>query len=181
MNVLDEIVAGVLEDLAVREAALPLDKLKEIARSRPAARDAVSALRGDGSVTVIAECKRRSPSKGALADVPDPAVNEDLPGIPEVGAPKDLGIPARHVPERATAVEHDEAIPQQFRRRFGQFAPRRDVDRLAHPVRRDRKRGAQRHRRGDSRDRAKLEFLARLADLLEHPKRRVVQRGVSPH
>ncbi|MGO1582373.1 MAG: indole-3-glycerol phosphate synthase TrpC [Actinomycetaceae bacterium] len=74
MNVLEEIVAGVREDLARREAELPLDAVKEIAGRRPAALDAVSALWGDGSVTVIAECKRKSPSKGALADVPDPAV-----------------------------------------------------------------------------------------------------------
>ncbi|MGC5628049.1 indole-3-glycerol phosphate synthase TrpC [Georgenia sp. Z1344] len=74
MNVLDDIVAGVREDLARREAELPLDAVKEIAARRPAALDAVTALRGDGSVTIIAECKRRSPSKGSLADVPDPAV-----------------------------------------------------------------------------------------------------------
>lgn len=70
---LEDIVAGVREDLAEREAALPLDRLKEIALARPQALSVTDALRSDG-VSIIAECKRRSPSKGDLADVPDPAV-----------------------------------------------------------------------------------------------------------
>ncbi|MGY1746171.1 indole-3-glycerol phosphate synthase TrpC [Blastococcus sp. SYSU D00695] len=73
MNVLDEIVAGVREDLAAREAATPLAEVMAAARDAHPALDAQAALRAPG-VGVIAEVKRSSPSKGALADIPDPAV-----------------------------------------------------------------------------------------------------------
>jgi len=72
MNVLDEIVAGVREDLAVREAQLPLADVKAAALDARPALDALAALRAPG-VGVIAEVKRRSPSKGDLAAIPDPA------------------------------------------------------------------------------------------------------------
>jgi indole-3-glycerol phosphate synthase len=72
VNVLDEIVAGVREDLAVREARRPLDEVKAAALDARPALDALAALRAPG-VGVIAEVKRRSPSKGDLAAIPDPA------------------------------------------------------------------------------------------------------------
>ncbi|GAC1322222.1 MAG: indole-3-glycerol phosphate synthase TrpC [Mycobacteriales bacterium] len=72
MSVLDDIVAGVREDLAVREAARPLAEVRARARAQAPARDAVAALRAPG-VAVIAEVKRHSPSKGALAPIADPA------------------------------------------------------------------------------------------------------------
>ena len=72
MNVLDEIVAGVREDLAAREASTPLADLKAAAQDARPALDALAALRAPG-VGVIAEVKRRSPSKGDLAAIPDPA------------------------------------------------------------------------------------------------------------
>ncbi len=71
-NVLDEILAGVRADLAERQAQTPLDELKAKALAQPSAQDGVRALRGDG-VAVIAEVKRSSPSKGALAAIADPA------------------------------------------------------------------------------------------------------------
>ncbi|MEE6280835.1 indole-3-glycerol phosphate synthase TrpC [Georgenia sunbinii] len=74
MTVLEEIIAGVREDLAVREAAVPLDAVKEKAQRVPGALDAVASLRGGpDAVTIIAEVKRSSPSKGALAAIADPA------------------------------------------------------------------------------------------------------------
>ncbi|RBY88362.1 indole-3-glycerol phosphate synthase TrpC [Blastococcus sp. TF02A-26] len=73
MNVLDEIVAGVREELAAREAATPLAEVMAAARDTRPALDAQAALRAPG-VGVIAEVKRQSPSKGALAEIPDPAV-----------------------------------------------------------------------------------------------------------
>jgi indole-3-glycerol phosphate synthase len=73
MTVLDDIVAGVREDLAVREAATPLAAVKELAAKRPSAIDCVGRLRVADAVTVIAEVKRSSPSKGSLAAITDPA------------------------------------------------------------------------------------------------------------
>ena len=72
MSVLDEIIAGVLEDLAERQSRVSLDELKQQAARAPLAKDGVAALRGDG-VRVICEVKRSSPSKGALAAIADPA------------------------------------------------------------------------------------------------------------
>lgn len=69
---LDEILDGVRADLAQRQEALPLDRLKEQAGSVPTPQDAEAALRRPG-VHVIAEVKRASPSKGPLASITDPA------------------------------------------------------------------------------------------------------------
>lgn len=72
MSVLDDIVAGVRTDLDRRMIETPIDDLKERAARVPPCRDAVAALHVDG-VSVIAEVKRASPSKGTLAAIPDPA------------------------------------------------------------------------------------------------------------
>ena len=72
MSVLDDIVAGVREDLAERERHTPLDRLRDLANLRPAPRDPMPAFRASG-VSVIAEVKRQSPSKGHLAEIGDPA------------------------------------------------------------------------------------------------------------
>ena len=72
MSVLDEILDGVRADLEARQQDVPLDQLKERTRRVPPALDVAAALRGD-DVAVIAEVKRSSPSKGALAAIADPA------------------------------------------------------------------------------------------------------------
>jgi indole-3-glycerol phosphate synthase len=72
VSVLDEIVDGVRADLAERQQAVTLDALKEMAANAPSPLDAIGALRSQG-VSVIAEVKRCSPSKGALAAIADPA------------------------------------------------------------------------------------------------------------
>jgi indole-3-glycerol phosphate synthase len=72
VSVLDEILDGVRADLADRQSQVPLEQLKEKARRAAPALDVMSALRGD-DVAVIAEVKRSSPSKGALAAIADPA------------------------------------------------------------------------------------------------------------
>jgi indole-3-glycerol phosphate synthase len=72
VNVLDDILDGVRADLAVRQASVSLDELKARAAKQPDAKDAAAMLRRPG-VHVIAEVKRSSPSKGALAAIADPA------------------------------------------------------------------------------------------------------------
>ncbi|MFC5728471.1 MULTISPECIES: indole-3-glycerol phosphate synthase TrpC [Nocardioides] len=71
-TVLDGIVAGVLEDLAARQTRLSESDLRAALADVPPARDPMPHFRGPGS-SVIAEVKRKSPSKGDLADIPDPA------------------------------------------------------------------------------------------------------------
>ena len=72
MTVLDDIIAGVRIDLERRRELVPLDDLKVRCESVPPAKDARAVLAGDG-VSVIAEVKRKSPSKGELATIGDPA------------------------------------------------------------------------------------------------------------
>jgi indole-3-glycerol phosphate synthase len=72
MSVLAEIIVGVREDLARRQSAVPEADLRAALVDVPPARDPMPAFRS-AEMSVIAEVKRRSPSKGDLADIPDPA------------------------------------------------------------------------------------------------------------
>ena len=69
MSVLDSIIEGVREDLAARR--LPLSQLHEQLSQAPKVVDAHSRLLAE-PMTVIAEVKRSSPSKGTLAAISDP-------------------------------------------------------------------------------------------------------------
>ncbi|WP_211228473.1 indole-3-glycerol phosphate synthase TrpC [Glycomyces tenuis] len=73
MNVLEQIITEVRADLERRQRETPIEAVREAAERAPAPLDGYAALNG-GGVSVIAEVKRASPSKGALADIPDPAV-----------------------------------------------------------------------------------------------------------
>ena len=64
-NVLDEIIAGVREDVETRQRLVPIEEIKKLAAAAAAPHDAYAALRQPG-VGVIAEVKRSSPSKGTL-------------------------------------------------------------------------------------------------------------------
>lgn len=88
MSVLDDILVGVRADLADREAAVPLHRLKDRARQVPPALDAAAVIAGPG-VSVIAEVKRRSPSKGVLAAIADPAA---LAGDYEAGGASVMSV-----------------------------------------------------------------------------------------
>lgn len=68
MNVLDSIIEGVREDLAARR--MPLSQLLELMEQ---AAKPISPKFPLNEMSVIAEVKRKSPSKGELAEIPEPA------------------------------------------------------------------------------------------------------------
>jgi indole-3-glycerol phosphate synthase len=72
MSILDEIIVGVREDLARRQELVSLDELKQAASRCDPALDPMPGYRAPG-VSVIAEVKRSSPSRGELAAIADPA------------------------------------------------------------------------------------------------------------
>jgi len=72
VSVLDDILVDVRADLVARQRAVPLEQLKDAAGKVASPREVIGVLRGQG-VAVIAEVKRASPSKGALAAIADPA------------------------------------------------------------------------------------------------------------
>ena len=72
MSVLDDIVAGVRLDLDRRRAETPAADLRAALADVDPPRDPMPHFRSPGS-SVIAEVKRSSPSKGALAAIKDPA------------------------------------------------------------------------------------------------------------
>lgn len=70
---LSELTANAVADSLVRREARPLAEVEAAALARPAALDALKALRPSSRVKVIAEIKRSSPSRGSLAAIGDPA------------------------------------------------------------------------------------------------------------
>ena len=70
MSVLDSIIEGVREDLAARRK--PLAQLQEAMDTATPVSDPLEKLL-QNELSVIAEVKRSSPSKGALATIADPA------------------------------------------------------------------------------------------------------------
>jgi indole-3-glycerol phosphate synthase len=88
VSVLDEILEGVRADLAERQRNVSLEQLKDMARRQQSPLDALAALKADG-VSVIAEVKRASPSRGAMADIADPAA---LAGEYEAGGARVISV-----------------------------------------------------------------------------------------
>ena len=70
-SILEQIVAKKRTELAAAQAAAPLSALRERIAARPPALDFAAALRGPG-VSLIAEVKKASPSKGLLRADFDP-------------------------------------------------------------------------------------------------------------
>ncbi len=72
LNVLDQIIEGVREDLAERKKLVELNELIAKKSEANPVLDVLPSLQSS-KLSVIAEVKRSSPSKGALAEILDPA------------------------------------------------------------------------------------------------------------
>ncbi len=70
---LADLVRGARLDASERRARRSLAEVEAAALARPPAIDALQALAPASRVRIIAEVKRASPSRGALADILDPA------------------------------------------------------------------------------------------------------------
>ena len=71
---LEGLYLGARDDQRAREAVVSLEAVAERASAAAPVRNAVSALAPRAQVHIISEIKRRSPSKGPLADIPEPVV-----------------------------------------------------------------------------------------------------------
>ena len=71
-TILDEILARTTADLADRKSTLPIPDLEAVARSRPAPLSLRAALAGP-EMSIIAEIKRASPSRGMFPVAIEPA------------------------------------------------------------------------------------------------------------
>lgn len=69
---LDELFRGAREDWLARQALVPAAQLERIIADVAAPMDVLAALRPREQVHLIAEIKRKSPSKGELAPISDP-------------------------------------------------------------------------------------------------------------
>lgn len=74
-DLLATIIAATRRGVEVRQASRPAAELQKEAAREPDGRAFVDALRTWDSPRVIAECKRRSPSKGILRENYDPAAH----------------------------------------------------------------------------------------------------------
>ena len=73
VTVLDVILTGVREDLEERKRQISLPELRSRVAYMAPALDPLPAF-GSPGVSILAEVKRKRPSKGELADIPDPAL-----------------------------------------------------------------------------------------------------------
>jgi len=73
-DLLAGLLAGAIEDAAERESRIPLRRIESLALDTAPALDALASLAPRDEIHVIAEIKRASPSRGALASIPEPAV-----------------------------------------------------------------------------------------------------------
>ena len=70
---LADLTAGAVEDAEARAASRPEADVERAALAQTPALDVLAALAPSDRVRIIAEVKRASPSRGDLADIPDPA------------------------------------------------------------------------------------------------------------
>ena len=85
---LDSIITTKQEEVAVRKQTVPLEQVRETAQQAPTTRDFRKALRAEG-ISLIAEIKRHSPSKGMLMEHIDPA---ELAGLYEAAGARAVSV-----------------------------------------------------------------------------------------
>jgi indole-3-glycerol phosphate synthase len=88
VNALEDILCGVRADVAARQAKISMDEVRAAAKAAQAPLDGYRALRAPG-VAVIAEVKRRSPSRGMLAEIASPA---ELAGQYQAGGARVISV-----------------------------------------------------------------------------------------
>ncbi|MEN9715282.1 MAG: hypothetical protein RJA35_749 [Actinomycetota bacterium] len=71
---LEELYAGSIADAADRAERIPLAQVEKAALAAPPALNALEFLAPADQIKVLAEVKRASPSKGHMAEIPDPAL-----------------------------------------------------------------------------------------------------------
>ena len=71
---LEELYAGSIADAADRAAQFPLALVEKAALAAAPALNALEFLAPSSQIKVLAEVKRASPSKGHMAEIPDPAL-----------------------------------------------------------------------------------------------------------
>lgn len=85
MTVLIDIISGVREDLQARRNEVPLSEIT----ARAAAAEPVRPFDLSAAFGVIAEVKRKSPSRGDLAEIPDPGT---LAGLYAAGGARAISV-----------------------------------------------------------------------------------------
>jgi indole-3-glycerol phosphate synthase len=76
--VLAELYAGSLADAETRRESVSLNQVESLALSAPAALNALEYLAPAAQIKILAEVKRASPSKGQMAEIPDPALLAEI-------------------------------------------------------------------------------------------------------
>jgi indole-3-glycerol phosphate synthase len=71
--VLDELFAGSIADAQTRRENVSLERVEKAALSQTPALNAIEFLAPAGQIKILAEVKRASPSRGQMAEIPDPA------------------------------------------------------------------------------------------------------------
>jgi indole-3-glycerol phosphate synthase len=71
--VLDELFAGSIADAKTRRDNISLERVEKAALSQTPALNALDFLAPAEQIKILAEVKRASPSRGQMADIPDPA------------------------------------------------------------------------------------------------------------
>jgi len=76
--VLSELYAGSIADAEQRREIVSLQQIESAAIEAPAPINAIEALAPGSQLKILAEVKRASPSKGQMADIPDPALLAEI-------------------------------------------------------------------------------------------------------